>query len=331
MMKFQRFMILATLIGLAACGYQTPTETPHPTENDQTPLVISSPTSTPVTPEPTVTEIPTATLKPTITFTPTPLLPSFTDEFGNEMILIPAGTFEMGSELGNEDEIPVHMVYLDNFYIDKYEVTNEQYAFFLTYMGNQEEDGEFWYDAFDFDSRIHPGGDKWTVETGFENFPVINVTWYGAQAYCQFRAHGGRLPTEAEWEKAARGVEGFIYPWGDLWLDNFANASEGDRYSQLGPVGRFPGGASPYGILDMAGNVQEWVADWYASDYYQNSPAENPMGPDPGKPARRVLRGGSWNYYPYIPTNAFRTTNRESYAPTVSGWDIGFRCVLPIP
>jgi serine/threonine-protein kinase len=160
---------------------------------------------------------------------------------------------------------------------------------------------------------------------------VVFVSWYAGQTYCKWA--GGRLPTEAEWEKAARGTEGNVYPWGDQpvtgSLANFAdsntnehwsNVGEDDGYSQTAPVGSYPDGASPYGILDMSGNVWEWVADWYARDYYQNSPLENPTGPQDGE--YRVLRGGSW----YNDNSFLRAAFRSDNYPDVTIISYGFRC-----
>jgi sulfatase modifying factor 1 len=193
---------------------------------------------------------------------------------GKEMILIPAGEFVVGE--GNA----AHRVYLDAFYIDRYPVTNVEYRNFV--------------DAMKYTPPIH-----WIhgiIPRGRESHPVVNVSWNDAMAYAQWV--GGRLPTEAEWEKAASWDEvnktKRVYPWGDEFDVRKCNTSE-SRIGVTTPVGKYsPKGDSPYGVADMAGNVWEWCADWYSENYYVNSPARNPRGPTIGK--FRVLRGGSWNF-----------------------------------
>jgi formylglycine-generating enzyme required for sulfatase activity len=236
------------------------------------------------------------------------------------MVYVPAGEFLMGSEDANadNDEAPEHTVYLDAYWIYKHEVTNEQYAKFLNEMGNQSEGGATWLDASDEDANIHEHGGQWTADSGYADHPVVEVTWYGAQAYCEWV--GGRLPTEAEWEKAARGEDGNTYPWGEASpncdLAQYSGCS-GDAIT----VGSLPAGASEYGALDMAGNVWEWVADWYDADYYKNSPTQNPTGPASG--TTRVLRGGSWFSYERV----LRASLRLRSSPVGSNLNLGFRCV----
>ena len=251
-----------------------------------------------------------------------------------EMVTVPAGEFQMGCDSSNPSENcytweqPLHTVYLDAYAIDKYEVTNAQYAEFLNAEGNQEEGGDTWLDADDPDVRIHESG-VWQVDAGYEDHPVIEVTWYGARAYCQWQ--GKRLPTEAEWEKAGRGnSDTRMYPWGnqaaDCTLANFyVGGSTGYCVGDTTPVGSYPTGASPYGAMDMAGNVYEWVNDWYQSDYYDVSPYSNPPGPTSG--SFKVLRGGSfghaWNY--------IRVANRRFNYPYGSFYSFGFRCAGVAP
>jgi formylglycine-generating enzyme required for sulfatase activity len=218
------------------------------------------------------------------------------------MIHIPAGEFEMGGQPGDENQQPPHRVYLDDFYIDQHEVTNAQYAQFMQATGHKPP--ALW-------------GDE-----GFNQprQPVVGVSWEDAAAYCTWAKK--RLPTEAEWEKAARGTTGYLYPWGNDFIYGQANIIvPGDGYKYTAPVGSYPAGASPYGVLDMAGNAAEWCADWYAADYYRHSPGINPPGPESGK--YRVVRGGSWN----SPSYDVRSTHRWRYYPNIPRSYIGLRCV----
>jgi serine/threonine-protein kinase len=202
---------------------------------------------------------------------------------------------------------PVHTVALDAFWIDRTEVTNAMFAAFLNEQGNQSEDGVRWLEPGAGHGGIVYGHIKerdgvFRPEPGYEAYPVVEVSWYGAAAYCAWA--GGRLPTEAEWEYAARGPEARAYPWGDAFDGARANycdtnctyrwrdASFDDGFAEWGPVGSYPDGASWRGALDMAGNVWEWVNDRWSEDYYASSPADNPAGPDAG--TLRVARGGSW-------------------------------------
>jgi formylglycine-generating enzyme required for sulfatase activity len=163
---------------------------------------------------------------------------------------------------------------------------------------------------------LHQEG-RYAVERSFEDHPVTQVTWYGAQAYCQWAR--ARLPTEAEWEKAARGVDGRSYPWGSEPPD-CDKAQYGDCGGATVPVGSRTAGVSPYGVLDMAGNVWEWVADWYDPAYYGSSPSQNPQGPASGE--CKVFRGGSWGY----PSAFIRASDRARNRPTYAGFNVGFRC-----
>ena len=285
-------------------------------------------TETPVPPTATYREVPTSTYTlepsetPTITPAPTTGIGSaqISAKDGMEMMYVPAGEFEMGSELGDDWEQPIHTVYLDAYWVDKYEVTNQQYADFLNEMGNQTEGGKTktWLDAGSKYVRIHQTEGEWQADSGYSDHPVWEVSWYGARAYCHWASR--RLPTEAEWEKAARGEDRRPYPWGEGISCSQASYSgcEGDTK----PVGSYPGGASPYGALDMAGNVWEWVADWYDENYYSNSPSENPQGPSSGY--FRVMRGGSWNFTVWYVRSAYRLKEFPIYSGTI----IGFRCVL---
>ena len=247
---------------------------------------------------------------------------------GATYVRVPAGEFLMGSSeeqfaaamklceedfgAGNcdrrlfESELPQHAVALDEYWIGRTEVTNAQYVACVEGGGCTEPH-----------ERSSNTRDSYYGRSDYANYPVINVDWSQAEAFCTWA--GGRLPTEAEWEKAARGTDGRIYPWGDSAPDktlaNF-NGNEGDTTV----VGSYPSGASPYGALDMAGNVWEWVSDWYQADTYVASPTKNPTGPATGD--RRVLRGGSWLYNVGSVRAAYRYYNFPGWA--VNG---GFRCV----
>lgn len=237
----------------------------------------------------------------------------------------------MGNANGEDDEKPVHKVYLDRYYIDQTEVTNAMYAAFLNDQGNQEQGGVFWLNATGENALVMENGARWVPVSGFDDHPVVEVSWYGAHAYCVWR--GARLPTEAEWEKSARGAEGSLYPWGEEFnglkanfcdtncTQDWANHAYNDNYARTAPVGSFLDGASPYGILDMAGNAWEWVEDWYSSDYYSQSPGRNPLGPEAG--AYRILRGGSWSDSDFDLSAA----NRNGWGlPEFSSNNVGFRC-----
>jgi formylglycine-generating enzyme required for sulfatase activity len=237
------------------------------------------------------------------------------------MVHVPAGDFFMGSRdsdaSADGDEKPIHSVHLDEFWMDKYEVTTEQFARFLNEEGNQEEDGVSWVNVEDEDSDIVYQGEQYKPRNGYEDHPVTYVSWYGAQSYCQWA--GKRLPTEAEWEKAARGTDGKIWPWGNDWDDDKANSGEAGL-GHTTAVGSYPDGASPYGGMDMAGNAWEWVADQYQRDYYQAAPDRNPQGPS--QRATRVVRGGSWA----LPQGLCRCAGRFELLPWVRRGDLGFRC-----
>jgi len=228
-----------------------------------------------------------------------------TDEPG--MVFVPAGKFVMGSELGEFDEEPRHVVDLDPFYIDKYEVTNEQY-------GRCVDAGEC-----QRQSVAH------IEELMGAKQPVVGVGWFDGVAYCRFA--GKRLPTEAEWEKAARGTDERRYPWGDEWLPDQVNLHHAeDGYAWTSPVGSFPKNVSPYGAYDMAGNAWEWTQDYWDRHYYRDSPEENPTGPRTG--TTRVMRGGSWMYD--VPFFA-RAHNRSPGKPLVRKRYVGFRCAKDAP
>jgi len=254
---------------------------------------------------------------------------------GMVMVHVPGGTFQMGSDASDtgayEDEFPQHSVTLDEFWIDQTEVTNAQFAAFLNEQGNQTEGGATWLELESVDCLIEQIDGEYRSKSGYADHPVIEVSWYGAVAYCAWAE--ARLPTEAEWEYAARGLQGFIYPWGDDFecsrgnfddeteIDDYVvPGGEGcDGYERTAPVGSFPGGASWCNALDMAGNVHEWVADWYGG--YPSEAQTNPVGPTAGD--RKVLRGGGW----YYDQRYVRAANRKYYAPNGRYGHVGFRCV----
>ncbi len=287
---------------VAAVTPKSPTDTPTVTPTN-------GPTDTPVISTATPTSIPT--------MAPIAVQTMVAWEKDNSvMVYVPAGEFIMGSDKGEVNEQPVHTVYLDAFYMDKTEVTNAQYQRCV-------EAGACRTPTCDWGEPTYGDASK-------ADHPVVCVNWNDAQAYCAWA--GKRLPTEAEWEKAARGTDGRTYPWGNTfdgsrlnfcdrncefdWKDSDAD----DGYAQTAPVGSYPQGASPHGALDMAGNVWEWEADWYDAGYYSQSPGRNPPGPDSGQ--YRVLRGGSWH-----DGGGFgRGAARNGGNPGDRGNYAGFRC-----
>jgi formylglycine-generating enzyme required for sulfatase activity len=229
--------------------------------------------------------------------------PELAQPVEGSMAVVPAGEFMMGSPTGDSDEQPAHNVYVETFFMDKYEVTVGQYAAFLQAKG------------------IDPPSDWKTMnQSVHQKRPVANVDWADAFAYCKWA--GKRLPTEAEWEKAARGTDDRLYPWGNeapTPLHANFGKSDWNNHGVLAPIGTFEASKSPYGMYDMAGNVWEWVNDWYDYNYYKTSPSQNPAGPSSG--GTKVIRGGAWNSNP----RAMRSANRSLISPTDQGLD-GFRC-----
>jgi formylglycine-generating enzyme required for sulfatase activity len=317
--------------------FARPSETPTVTPTSSPTLTPTS-TLTPMPPTSTSTNTPTKTPM-SVVVTATPEEPIATpapvagvtmmwEKDESEMVYVPAGEFLMGfsesdveairaispeAEFSVEGEKPQHKVFLNAFYIDKYEVTNARYQKCVKAGACNEPSDTTYYGKADYVQH-----------------PVVYVSWYGANAYCRWA--GKRLPSEAEWEKAARGDEERTWPWGNTFDENRVNfcdkncpewwkhVSVDDGYALTAPVGSYPEGSSLYGALDMAGNVWEWVADWYDPNYYSQSPYRNPPGPDSG--SEKIVRGGSW-------LNGFtdiRAGYRYELAPTHQGKDLGFRC-----
>jgi len=225
-----------------------------------------------------------------------------TDAWGVEMVLVPEGEFTMGSNDGDDHEQPVHKIFLDAYYIDKYEVTNTLYKACV--------DAEV-CDRPSIATRVNYYDDP-----QYAQHPVVHVDWNMVNEYCEWR--GARLPTEAEWEKAARGTDGRTYPWGEEIDGAFANYD--NNVGDSTPVGGYENGVSPYGAYDMAGSAFEWVADWHDASYYASSPGANPTGPDSGD--FRVVRGGAWT----SKFSSVRSAYRLRYDPTDTNFTIGFRC-----
>ena len=238
---------------------------------------------------------------------------------GMTLIYIPAGQFQMGSSAGNEDETPVHAVSLDGYWLDSTEVTQEMFTAFLNASGNQFEGGVSWLNPSEPFVWIDEQDSTWQVRPEMQRQPIVGVSWYGANAYCAWA--GRQLPTEAQWEYAAKGINAYRFPWGNDTLDcNHA------RYAGCGTspvnVDSLPLGLNEYGVYGLAGNVAEWLNDRYAADYYEESPVLNPTGPSNGY--YRVVRGGFWASS-YI---GLQTSHRDWAGADVRDSGIGFRCAL---
>jgi formylglycine-generating enzyme required for sulfatase activity len=276
---------------------------------------------------------------------------------GMEMIYIPAGEFTMGSTFLESivfenmklhlfpDQRPQHKVYLDGYWIDKTEITVGMFKKFVEETGyitsaEKRGGGKPWKDG--------PKEDEWPIVQGIDwlhpreigkeaedDHPVVQVSWADAVAYAEWV--GATLPTEAQWEKAARGTDAREFPWGDEFNGTYLNYGDSlcpvkrwrdteynDGYSFTSPVGIYQEGASPYGVLDMAGNVWEWVYDWYDEDYYEKSPYKNPKGPETGNV--KSMRGGSW--YDGEPTAWVNCVIRHQNPIHDRYEDVGFRCVI---
>ncbi len=225
-----------------------------------------------------------------------------------EMVSIPAGPFIRGTDAGGFDEQPQRTVVLVAFAIDRFEATNFQYQQFVQATGHRKSGPPSRY-AKNMGKMRGP------------NQPVVYVSWDDAEAYCRWK--GKRLPTEAEWEKAMRGTDGRLWPWGNVELANGANwARVQDGHDVTASVGSFKTDRSPYNVMDGAGNVMEWVEDWYSETYYKNAPEQNPPGPEYG--VYRVLRGGGYT----TSGGDIRITSRSKMVPDFRDETIGFRCAV---
>ena len=285
-----------------------------------------------------------------------------------DMMLIPEGTFLMGSTKQDieklltldqhieverlNNEIPQREVYLNAYYIDKYPITNAKYKIFIESGGYAHK--VYWSDAgwnYIMKSKPIENNELEDVLNGEPDCPTVNISWYEAEAFAKWSRK--RLPTEAEWENAARGTDGRIYPWGNEFDKTRLNCAE-NKIEKPTPVTKYPQGQSVYGCFDMAGNVWEWAADWYDSKYYQHAPNKDPQGPNvaeenPGfwrpeevgisiyelKPSPtggtlsgcKVLRGGSWNGSGIVHV---RCSNRDYDEPIYKNDTIGFRCAMSL-
>lgn len=285
--------------------------------------LLSFPTDVPVTAEPTVPPS-TPISNTTSEYEIGSMLVRKVD--GMEMMYVPEGNFMMGSDTGEIDERPMHEVWLDAYWVDKYEVTNDQFSKFVRetkYQTDAEAKGESYGYVGDWEfipgaNWMAPEGEGSDIDSR-QNHPVVHMSWNDANAYCAWV--GGNLPSEAQWEKAARGVEDERkYPWGEIINTNMLNYNMSIGVTT--EIGSYPDGASPYGLLDMAGNVLEWGNDWYDGEYYSENDNHNPVGPGSGE--GKVLRGGAWSARGAVAKVYYRYWK---YPPTTNSL-YGFRCVI---
>jgi eukaryotic-like serine/threonine-protein kinase len=300
MRRYSQILIGFCTLLLGACTPATIQATSIP------PATILIPTPTIVILTPTLTSLPQWTIEPATG------LNYLRPADGMQMMDVPAGEFMMGSNDLDGDEKPVHKVFLDEFWIDQTEVTNGMYAKCVSEGACKPpiRSSSSFRDSY-FDNPK------------FVDYPVIYVSWEAAKGYCAWA--GGKLPSEAEWEKAARGTDERTYPWGnETPTCELANYS-GCQIDTVA-VGSYPDAASPYGVLDMAGNVWEFVSDWYGELYYSQSPASNPPGPASGDGGYVVLRGGSWVEAIDYQGSAYRLDD----GPENMYVNFGFRCASSV-
>ncbi len=271
---------------------------------------------------------PSPTPLPPPTLPPAPTPEPFLTETGARMLFMPGGIFRLGNDDGQNDERPSQLIRVDPYYIDETEVTNSQYALCVAdeVCNAPARPSATYHDAY-------------YGASGFADYPVIFVSWYDAQTFCDWR--DGRLPSEAEWEKAASFDPALSlklrYPWGDAFDGEKLNFCDSncpsdnqsgqfdDGHQDTAPVGSYADGRSPIGVYDMSGNVMEWVQDWYDSRAYQSLSDTNPLGPPEGQ--FKTLRGGSW----LSDIDDVATTTRGSFDPTVARANLGFRCAMDVP
>lgn len=292
---------------------------PLPVDSSTSALPVGSGTASVI---PSVAPVGATSSIPPPTPAPTPALPppaqltgavSATPAAPLGMVWVPAGEFILGS--GTTGGTPEQRVFLNEFFIQTYEVTNREYGLFVKQLA--------------YTPPVNTITPEFTVWKGvvyppeLEKHPVVNVSWKDADAYCKWI--GGRLPTEAEWEKAARGTTGAIYPWGNEWAKERCNGDgDGDTFEQTAPVGTMASGVSAFGAYDMCGNVAEWVADWFDKAYYLNAPMLNPVGPESGN--SKVFRGGAFT----DPPDKLKAYRRQGVYPSFKDYNIGFRCVKDV-
>jgi sulfatase modifying factor 1 len=320
--------LVTLLMVLLACrvvapGGDFPPTTPTPSGPTPTPVILGfertpqiKPTDTPLPPPPTPTPRPSPTATPTaeaatgeaspettIAASPPTVEAEAATIPSTEMVEIPAGPFTMGFSGGLDDERPEHQVELSAFQLDIFEVTNAQFAAFVDATGYQT------------DAEKANNKQVWHTEytEGKDNYPVVRVSWNDATAYCEWV--GKRLPTEEEWEKAARGPEGYLYPWGNTFDPTLVNGKESGLRGPV-TVGTYGDGVSAYGVYDLAGNVWEWTDSWYLA--YPGNTVGSPYYGE----QFRVLRGGGW----FDTETELRSTRRSGNIPTAANNDIGFRC-----